>query len=178
MMMYCCISLAEWCMWDPRCLFLEICPRILYASAQLFLWATISQYRGYVWYCQDDSMVTDNMDKMQSCAIWILNSSVSATRKKILNLTTYLFALGICPYKHWTKSLVLHKCQELWDTSYWFIGISASWWTNICCKYYSYIFPILSGIQDLILIKWSSLFFTGSGCRDIDIALSLLLKRG
>jgi len=107
MMMYCCISLAEWCMWDPRCLFLEICPRILYASAQLFLWATISQYRGYVWYCQDDSMVTDNMDKMQSCAIWILNSSVSATRKKILNLTTYLFALGICPYKHWTKSLVL-----------------------------------------------------------------------
>ena len=107
MMMYCCISLAEWHMWDPRCLFLEICLRISYASAQLFLWATISQYRGYVWYCQDDSMVTDNMDKMQSCAIWILNSSVSATRKKILNLTTYLFSLGICPYKHWTKSLVL-----------------------------------------------------------------------
>ena len=107
----------------------------------------------------------------------ILNSSVSATRKKTLNLTTYLIALGIYLCRHGTKSLVLsnHKCQETWDTSYWFIGISASWWTNICCKYYSYIFPILSGIQDLILIKWPSLFFDRfRGLqRQIDIALGV-----
>ena len=47
----------------------------------------------------------------------ILNSSVSATRKKTLNLTTYLFALGIIPISieqsHWYLAVINAKKSEI-----------------------------------------------------------------
>ena len=47
----------------------------------------------------------------------IFNSSVSATRKKTLNLTTYLFALGIIPISieqsHWYLAVINAKKSEI-----------------------------------------------------------------
>jgi len=88
----------------------------------------------------------------------ILNSSVSATRKKTLNLTTYLFALGIIPISieqsHWYLAVINAKKRVINSLGLVHRDELIIYSLSIIVIYSLYYqFPILSVIQGLILIK-------------------------